>query len=242
LERILRTNGFYPYRTDPDGVARLDQDKTEIDRVFRQLMRDSISRWMKMAESKLAGKNVRCFVNLGNDDYQELGDIIEASDVVVFPDEKVVEIDDEHTMASLGYSNMTPWKCPHDVTEEALAEKLDDLASQVPDLERCVFNIHVPPYDSSLDLAPELTDDLEPVTVGGQPKIVPVGSRAVRAAIERHQPLAGLHGHVHESRGVVQIGRTICLNPGSQYTEGIVRGVLLNVGAGKVMSHQFVSG
>lgn len=242
LEKVLRTNGFYPYRTDPDGVDRLSQDETEVDRVFGRLMRDSISRWMDIADSKLAGSEVRCFVNLGNDDHQELAEIIEASEVVTFPDEKVVEIDDQHTMASLGYSNMTPWKCPRDVTEEELAVKLDDLARRVPNMERCLFNIHVPPYDSNLDLAPELTENLEAVSVGGQPKMVPVGSRAVRAAIEGHQPLAGLHGHVHESRGVAEIGRTLCINPGSEYTEGIVRGVLLNVRDGKLTSHQFVSG
>lgn len=242
LEKVLRTNGFYPYRADRAALDRLAQDEAEVDRVFRDLMRESVSRWMGMAESKLRGRDVRCFVNLGNDDHQELADLIEASDVVTFPDERVVDIDDTHTMASLGYSNMTPWRCPRDVTEEDLAEKIEHLMGRVPDMERCLFNFHVPPYDSNLDVAPELTEDLEPVSVGGQPKMVPVGSRAVRAAIEQHQPMAGLHGHIHESRGVAEIGRTLCINPGSEYTEGIVRGVLLNLRDGKVLSHQFVSG
>lgn len=242
IERLLRRNGFYPYRTTPDQVEELGRDKVRMEAVFKDLMRESISRWMEMAEDKLAGRDVRCLVNLGNDDHEDLKEIIEASEVVTYPDGRVLEIDDEHSMASLGYSNMTPWRCPRDVPDEELARKIEAVASEVPDMSRCVFNFHVPPYDSSLDLAPELTDDLRPKLVGGQPKMAPIGSRAVREALERYQPLAALHGHVHESRGAIHIGRTLCVNPGSEYSEGIIRGVLLNLRGGEVRSHQFVSG
>jgi Icc-related predicted phosphoesterase len=65
--------------------------------------------------------------------------------------------------------------------------------------------------------------------------MIPIGSTAVRDAIERHQPLVGLHGHVHESPAAQQIGRTQCINPGSEYVDGIVRGVLVTLfGEGKV--------
>lgn len=242
IEALLRRNGFYPYRTTPEEVEELDRDKARVDEVFSGLMSESINRWMAMAEDKLAGSDVRCLVNLGNDDHEELASVIEASEIITYPDGRIIDIDDQHSIASLGYSNMTPWHCPRDIPDEDLARKIEGLVSQAVDLERCIFNFHVPPYDSTLDLAPELTKDLEPVLVGGQPKIVPIGSRAVRDAIERHQPLAGLHGHVHESKGTAMIGRTLCINPGSEYSEGIVRGVLLNLRSGRILSHQFVSG
>jgi Icc-related predicted phosphoesterase len=57
----------------------------------------------------------------------------------------------------------------------------------------------------------------------------PVGSLAVREAIERHQPLMGLHGHVHDSCGRAKIGRTVCFNPGSSYQQGVLQGVLVRV-------------
>ena len=48
---------------------------------------------------------------------------------------------------------------------------------------------------------PELDDELNVVVAAGEPKMGPVGSTAVREAIERFQPMLALHGHVHESRG-----------------------------------------
>jgi len=65
---------------------------------------------------------------------------------------------------------------------------------------------------------------------------------AVREAIEKYKPLLGLHGHIHESRGVVNIGRTLCINPGSEYGEGIIRGAIVDLAKDKVLSYQLTSG
>ena len=74
--------------------------------------------------------------------------------------------------------------------------------------------------------------------------MIPVGSSAVREAIERYQPSLSLHGHVHESRGVAHIGRTVCLNPGSEYTTGTLNGVIVAFDSttGELNDYQFVSG
>lgn len=242
LENVIRTNGFYPYRTTREEVTALEGDPQRVDELFSQLMRQSVARWLQMAEDRLGGSGVKVYVSLGNDDRDDLIPVLEGSELVTYPDGKVVPLDDKHEMASVGYGNMTPWKCPRDLPEEELAKKIEQAVSGVQNMERCVFNFHVPPYDTDLDLAPELDAELRPVLTAGQPNIIPVGSTAVREAIERYQPLAGLHGHVHESRGVTTIGRTICINPGSEYSEGVLRGVLLNLRDGKVLSHQFVSG
>ena len=242
LENVIRTNGFYPYRTSPDEVEELEADPQRVDALFSQLMKESVARWVQMAEDKLGGSGVKIYISLGNDDRDDIIPVLEQSQVVTYPDGKVVALDDKHEMASVGYGNMTPWKCPRDLPEVELAGKIAEAVSQVRHMASCIFNFHVPPYDTDLDLAPELDADLRPVLVGGQPSIVPVGSTAVRQAIEQYQPLAGLHGHVHESRGVTTIGRTVCLNPGSEYSEGVLRGVLLNLKEGRLLSHQFVSG
>jgi len=56
-----------------------------------------------------------------------------------------------------------------------------------------------------------------------------VGSKAVREVIERYQPLLGLFGHIHESHGFDYLGRTLCLNPGSEYDAGLLRGYVIDL-------------
>jgi uncharacterized protein len=67
---------------------------------------------------------------------------------------------------------------------------------------------------------------LDPV---GEPKMIPVGSTAVRDAILKYQPMLALHGHIHESSGIRKLGTTTLVNPGSEYAEGILRGALIDL-------------
>ena len=176
----------------------------------------------------------------GNDDPSAVEDRIEAARRVESCDERVVEFDG-YTMLSLGYSNRTPWDSPRELGEDELYRRIAALADQVSDHSRSIFNLHVPPYDSRLDTAAELDADFNIVLVGKEPKLIPVGSTAVREAIERYQPLAALHGHIHESAGAARIGRTLCLNPGSDYNTGRISGVIVNL-RGDTVRHQFVTG
>jgi Icc-related predicted phosphoesterase len=148
---------------------------------------------------------------------------------------------DGYTMVSLGYSNVTPFDSPRELEEDELYRRVEALAGEVDDLSRCIFNLHVPPYASQLDTAPALDEQLRVVTTAGQPKLVPVGSTAVRELIERFQPLVALHGHVHESRAATRIGRTLCINPGSDYHTGRISGVLVHL-KGDRADYQFVVG
>ena len=72
----------------------------------------------------------------------------------------------------------------------------------------------------------------------------PVGSTAVRDAVQRVQPLLSLHGHIHESRGATKIGSTLALNPGSSYEEGILQAAIVNLDPKKrkVRNYQLVNG
>jgi Icc-related predicted phosphoesterase len=167
---------------------------------------------------------------------------LDGHDAVVNPNEKVVDVRG-HEMLSLGYANMTPWRCPRDVTEEELGRMLEKLASQVKSMDGAIFNLHAPPYKTSIDLAPELDENFRPKAVGGGGVIMTnVGSTSVRKAIEDHQPMLTMHGHIHDSRGMCNIGRTLCLNPGSEYIDGILRGAIVDMDGNKVKDYLFTSG
>jgi Icc-related predicted phosphoesterase len=103
-----------------------------------------------------------------------------------------------------------------------------------------VFNLHPPPYGSGLDDAPELTEDLRPTHAGRV--LIPVGSKAVLHVIEKYQPLLGLHGHIHEGKGTWKYKRTLCLNPGSMYEQGILHGAVVDLKPKKVGTYILTTG
>jgi Icc-related predicted phosphoesterase len=86
------------------------------------------------------------------------------------------------------------------------------------------------------------TDPPTQIVKAGQIVLHGAGSRSVRLAIETHQPMLGLHGHIHESAGVIRLGRTLCANPGSEYGEGVLRGFLARLADGAVESYQLTTG
>jgi Icc-related predicted phosphoesterase len=241
LERRVRGNGMYPYRTTAEevaGIAALSEQERE--RWFESVMLQAFRGWLELADERLAGTEIRCFVMPGNDDPPSLEEVIQSAGLVECCDEKVVRFDG-YEMLSLGYSNITPWDSPRELDETALLERIVALADQIDDHTSAVWNIHVPPRASQLDTAAELDEDFNVVLVGRQPHMIPVGSSAVREAIERYQPLVALHGHIHESPGATHIGRTLCLNPGSDYQTGRISGCIVNL-RGDQVNHQFVTG
>jgi Icc-related predicted phosphoesterase len=143
---------------------------------------------------------------------------------------------------STGYTNITPWDTHREYSEDQIRAHLKQMTDRLAHPERAIFNRHVPPYNSRLDTAPLLGQDLKVKTAAGAQVTAPVGSVAVREAIEQIQPLLGLHGHIHESGGSVKIGRTTAINVGSEYGEGVLRGVLLTIGDGKLLRYQAVTG
>jgi Icc-related predicted phosphoesterase len=242
LEHRIRANGMYPHlmtREEIERVAALDEEEREA--WFADVMLGTFQRWMALAEQRLEDAAVRCFVMPGNDDPPGVDRAIEEAGRVEACDERVVDLGAGYTMVSLGYSNRTPFHSPRELEEDELYRRVERLAEQVEELSTCVFNLHVPPYASDLDTAPALDDKLQVVLAAGQPKMAPCGSTAVREAIERFQPLVSLHGHVHESRAATRIGRTLSINPGSDYHTGRISGVLVHLN-GERADYQFVVG
>lgn len=242
VKKNIRSVGYYPYCTNLTETNELKADKGKLDELFSRLMIESLKELLSNAKDRLQGTNTKCFITPGNDDRFVIDSVLDESDYLINPEGKVVEIDRQHEMISTGWSNPTPWHSQRECEEHQLATKIESMASKVKDMRNCVFNIHCPPYNSMIDSAPQLDNDLKPTVSGGQMIMVPAGSKSVRNAIQAHQPLLGLHGHIHESRGIYKLGRTLCLNPGSEYTEGILRGVIVNLNEKGVKSHLFTSG
>ena len=229
LLEVIANIGYYPKHMKPEEIPELRADPKRIESLLAEAITSRIKEWLALAQERLKDKNVRLFMMPGNDDLLEVGDIINKSGFVTNPEGKVIELDKSHEMISLGYSNPTPWKTFRELPEDELAARIDAMAAQLKKPENAVFNFHVPPYDTPLDTAPVLDKNLRPTVVMGDLLRGPAGSKAVRAAIEKYQPLLGLHGHIHESGGEVRLGRTLCLNPGSEYAAGILRGYVLEI-------------
>jgi len=244
IEQLIKDGGNYPYLTNEKEMEELTANKDLVEKLFSKLMMERVESWLKKAEERLKNKNIKLFITPGNDDRFEIDDIFKKFDFtnVINPEGKVVEIDQHHEMINTGYANITPWKCPRDISEEELEEKIKNMIFQVKDIKNAIFNFHCPPYNSGLDTAPKLDENFKPETGADGIKMIPVGSIAVRKAIEEYQPLLGLHGHIHEARGVRLIGRTLCINPGSEYGEGILRGAIVNLERDKVKGYMLTSG
>jgi Icc-related predicted phosphoesterase len=200
-----------------------------------------------LAEERLAGTGIKCFVTGGNDDEPEVLDVMKRESAKSFfaCENEVVYVDDDHPMISMGFSTPTPWRTPREVSDEELGTLIEALIAKVPDMNKAIFNFHDPPVDSSLDTCPMLDwskDPPEQILQGGQVVLFGAGSKSVREAIEKYKPMLGLHGHIHESQSVAKIGRTTCINPGSEYGEGILRGCLANFVDGEVQGFQMTSG
>lgn len=242
LERRIRLNGFYPIRCDEGEYKRLQGDESHREAMFKSLMRSELERWVELAADKLRNSGVRCLVMPGNDDEWDVDDVLKSAPPPVENVEgRVVSIDGVE-MISSAWTNPTPWDSPRELPEDKLLDHLESLVARLDGRAPAIFNLHCPPHDSGLDAAPELTEDLRVVTEGGEPKLLPVGSSAVRTLIERHEPVLALHGHIHEARAATRIGRTLCVNPGSAYGEGVLDGVTVDLDGGEVSSYQLVSG
>jgi len=247
LQQRIADLGFYYQVMEEDEFRALRADQSAVDAMFHRLARQRLEAWVDLAESRLAGTGIQCYVTGGNDDYP---DVLEAlhragAQSVVPCEGHMVQLDDDHTMISIGNSTPTPWKTPREMTDEELGAVIDRMIAEVSDLTHCIFNFHDPPVDSTLDTCPMLDWESDPpkqISKAGQVVMHGAGSHSVRRAIEGHQPVLGLHGHIHESAGAVKIGRTLCVNPGSEYGEGRLRGVLITLAGGNVEGYQMTSG
>ena len=241
IEKKIINRGYYPVRVSRDEMAALVADQDLVDERFKEAMLTTVGRWMDIAQEKLAGTDSRLIVCPGNDDMFDVDKVIARSDVVEMGEGKVLDLGG-FSMVSMGWTNPTPWNTYREAPEDKLRVRIERMVDKTPDLRRTIFNFHAPPFGSNLDDAPALDEDLQPF-LGGR-AMRPVGSRAVRESIAEHQPLVSLHGHIHEGKGTQRLGKTLAINPGSAYEEGVLQGSIVELDdkRGKVKNYQLVTG
>lgn len=236
-KKLIVDAGMYVFECSRGDLDNLKDKKDRIDEIFKEKVIKRIREWLNIADVNLKPTNKHIIVAPGNDDAEYVDEILRESDVVVNVEGRVLDLDGHHEMLSSGWANPTPWHTPRECSEEQLKEKIEVMIPQIRNLEQCIFNLHVPPFDSGLDTVPSLKENLE-LKRG----TMAVGSTAVRDAIKRYQPLIGLHGHIHEVTADRRIGRTLCVNPGSHYTEGLLNGVIVTLDDNKIKSALFTTG
>jgi len=237
LKKTIEMMGYYWVHLTPDEFQTYKADPVKLDALFNQLMFARLKEWIGLADERLKGSTYKVYMAAGNDDHLDVDKVIEDSAVIVNCNNKNVLVGD-HEMITFSWTNPTPWNTPREKPDSELEPMLEDLISTVKEKPNSIFNFHAPPYGFALDLAPELTADL----IQAADRKIHVGSRAVAKMIEKYQPLIGLHGHIHESRGAQKIRRTLIVNPGSEYSEGILKGVVIILEKEKVKDYIFTSG
>jgi Icc-related predicted phosphoesterase len=240
-ERLIKDHGYYPVTLTPEERDDYTSDEDKLEELFHEQMRKTVESWVEWADDKLEGSKTMCIVCPGNDDREDIDEILATSKHIIVGEGNVLDLPGGYQLASSGWTNLTPWDTPREEDEPKLKERISAIVKQatVPP-ERLVLGLHAPPYDTQLDVAPKI--DWETLTVQGQDS-AHVGSTAVREVIEEVQPILSLHGHIHESRAAVRIGRTLAINPGSSYTEGMVAGCVVDLdGKNKLKRYRLTSG
>jgi uncharacterized protein len=227
----LRAGGDYYAELSQDEVGRLRADPVARGALVNDRIGESIREWVHLADERLGSAGIPSYAMLGNDDEPGLADILRTSKAMKYAEDRVMELPGGYEMVSFGFSTPTPWDTPRELCEDEISRELELRLGDLTNPDRAILNIHCPPKDTHLDQAPELDDDLRPVSEYGGHRLTSIGSRAVRDIILRWQPLVGLHGHVHESAGAERLGSTLCINPGSDYREGTLRGAIVDLDA-----------
>ena len=225
MEKRISDRGYYPIRMTPDEMAASQAEPALVDARFKAEMLGMVERWMALADERLAGKSIQCIVSPANDDIFEIDPIIAAAKHVRLGESNLIDLDG-FALVSTGWANPTPWNTFRELPEPELRTRIDGLVAGVPDKRRAIFNFHAPPFGSNLDNAPKIDADMRYVS-GGQ-ALIPVGSHAIRDAILEYGPVLSLHGHIHEGRGAVKIGRTLAVNPGSTYEDGVLQAAIVD--------------
>ncbi|HEX9553073.1 MAG TPA: hypothetical protein VF983_07705 [Streptosporangiaceae bacterium] len=241
LEQFVRDTGSYPYRTTPEEMAALQSDPGLVTEVFNRAMLTTAEKWVTLADERLRAAGIPALMMPGNDDEPEVKKILAQGDWITDAEDKLVDLNG-YQVISFGWATTTPWHSPREISDAELGSRLDALAAQLDPDEPAIFNFHDPSARSGLDMAYAMTGDMKVQMAGGQPMLAPVGSTSVRQLIERVQPVLSLHGHIHESRAARKIGRTVAINPGSAYTEGLLQGVIVTIKGRKVTAQQLVTG
>ncbi len=242
MTRLENAGAYYKVVTEEE-LEEMKNNPKLVEKVIFEEMEKRLRQWLDLIVEKINTRETLTIVMPGNDDELFIDEIIKSYEDrgIVYPLDNVLEVEGLELVSS-PYVNPTPWNTPREMDEKKFEKHLESIISKLHNPSKAIFNFHCPPYGTNLDLAPKLTKDLKPVSIAGTVQYEHVGSKAVRKVIERYQPVIGLHGHIHESGGVDRIGRTVVVNPGSEYSEGVLRGFIIEVDGERLVNYWRVEG
>jgi len=243
VERAIADRGAYALRVPEAEWAELARRPDVLEERVRALGLERARAWLALADQRLGAHGPLLVLNVGNDDTDALLALLRESapPCVRVPEGGFVDVG-PYEIFGCGYANMTPWRCPRDLEEPELAAVLERTSAALGNPRRTLLDIHAPPLGTTIDLAPEVDRDRRPVTAAGEVVVGHVGSPSVRALLERAGAVAGLHGHIHEAKGIDRVGTTPVFNPGSVYYSGTLQGVVIDLEGPEVVDHLFVTG
>lgn len=242
MREAISNSGSYPVILSEEESECIVNDKNWHDQQILSAITRRLDQWLWLAELKLKPRGIRLIMICGNDDPWSLDRVIRHSTFAEDPEYQEVIFGDNHEVLGESGGNLpSPFLCPRDMEEDKLEERITKKLASIKNIGQAIFILHIPPYKSTLDMAYELDRELKVKTEGTGVLQQPVGSKAVRKIIEEHQPLIALHGHIHESPGYVQIGRTLCFNPGSDHHHGLMRGFLVTLDRDQVKTHATIT-
>lgn len=228
MKMKLLNKGIYPYVCSKEEVIELQNNQDKLNSLFNKLIVERIKFWVNELEEKIP-ENVKIIMMPGNDDIFEIDEVINSSKRVIYPLGKVINIEYDYQIISLDYVNPTPWNTPREADENEIMKMIERNIDKIENMNKVICNFHCPPYNTNIDLAPKLDKKLRPVYKFGELELQHVGSKAIRKFMEKYSPMLGLHGHIHESEGFDKIGKTLVINPGSQYSAGMLKGVIIDL-------------
>jgi len=241
LENKIRKVGYYFFTCNFKEYEDFKAEPKKVEELFRKVIEDTLKNWTEKIEQILPA-DMRVIMNPGNDDDFAVDEVLKNSKRLEYTLERTVDLDDLHQMVSCEWVNPTPWNSPRECSEPELERRLRAEMGRVSNMSNLVCDFHTPPYNTTLDLAPKLNKNMQPKLMLGQPQYDHVGSKSVRKIFQEYQPLLGLHGHIHESASKCKIGRTICINPGSEYNEGIMHGYVITLSPTEVDLQPVIGG
>ncbi|QXJ31509.1 metallophosphoesterase family protein [Saccharolobus shibatae] len=240
IERF-KSEGIYYAILSKNEYEEASQNKKAQDELFKKAIIATIREWMKIAEERLKDYKIPIFINLGNDDPEYLFEVLKESEIFKVGEGEVFDFKG-YEIISYGYVNPTPWNTFREKKEEEIYNDLSKIVSKITNYSKAIYNFHAPPYNTNLDNAPLLDENLKPIVRGGEIVYTHVGSKSIRRIIEETNPLLGLHGHIHESRGFDKVNNTVVINPGSEYNSGLLHAALVILEGESIKAHQFILG
>ncbi|QGA53407.1 hypothetical protein GFS03_01805 [Sulfolobus sp. E5-1-F] len=237
----FKSEGIYYAILSQNEYEEASQNKKVQDELFKKAIISTVREWMKIAEERLKDYKIPIFINLGNDDPEYLFEVLKESEIFKVGEGEVFDFNG-YEIVSYGYVNPTPWHTFREKKEEEIYDDLSKIVSKITNYSKAIYNFHAPPYNSNLDNAPLLDENLKPIVRGGEIVYTHVGSKSIRRVIEETNPLLGLHGHIHESRGFDKVNNTLVINPGSEYSSGLLHAALVILEGESVKAHQFILG